>query len=266
LIPPDQLQLGEKIGQGSFGAVYKGKWKGTLVACKCAQAVQSIEFLKEAELMINLRPHPNVVQILGLCADHKRTIIVLEYLACGTLEEYLRRNAPLKALDVINFAKGVALGMLHLHSEKVVHRDLAARNILLSKGLDPKVSDFGFSRVLQEDAEASKTMSVVGPLRWMAPESIANRVYSNKSDVWSFGVLSWEIQTGKKPHADRDLLDVGLEIKLKGLHPEIPDDAPDVLKEIMTGCFKLDPKDRPEFSDICDKLDHVYLREREKSQ
>jgi len=135
--------------------------------------------------MKNLRPHENVVLLTGICKEPLS--IIVEYMEGGSLFNYLR-NLEIKISNELQilFIVGIARGMFHLHSEKIVHRDLASRNVLLTKSLIPKISDFGMSRVNLENEDANKTSSNVGPLKWMAPECISENKYSNKSDVWAF--------------------------------------------------------------------------------
>jgi serine/threonine protein kinase len=133
--------------------------------------------------------------------------------------------------------------MLHLHNNNIVHRDLAARNILLSEVGEPKVSDFGMSRLVDND-DGNTTKATVGPLKWMAPESLRSREYSKKSDVWSFGVVVWEIVTRQEPYKDEDLMDLGLKIRDEGHSLPISDDTEPIFKHIMESCFKKEPQDR----------------------
>jgi Eph receptor A1 len=155
----------------------------------------------------------------------------------------------------LRFVRGIALGMLHLHEHNIVHRDLAARNILLTGSGDPKISDFGMSRILQQENEG-KTKTGIGPVRWMAPESLAQKIYSKKSDVWSFGIVVYEIVAECEPHKDRDTIEVALEIRDRHLTPKIPSPCPPILREVMQHCWQADPNQRPSFKEICRLLDH----------
>jgi serine/threonine protein kinase len=130
-----------------------------------------------------------------------------------------------------------------LHNNNIVHRDLAARNILLSGTGEPKISDFGMSRLVN-DNKGNTTKSNVGPIKWMAPESIKRKEYSKKSDIWSFGVVVWEVVTGQEPYKDEDLMELALNIRDTGKHLQIPDCEP-IFQSIMTYCFNAEPHDRP---------------------
>ena len=175
------IKFERELGSGSFGKVFIGKWRQTAVALKVCNVPSKMEdFLQEAALMMKLTPHPNVVQLLAISIDGPEPVIVLEYCDEGSLDTLLfDSNAVLADSEKIKLVSGIARGMLHLHKNNLVHRDLAARNVLLQRGV-PKVSDFGMSRLLQTDA-ATKTYSNIGPIRWMAPESLKHRAYSTKS-------------------------------------------------------------------------------------
>jgi len=149
----------------------------------------------------------------------------------------------------VKISKGIAAGMVHLSEEKLVHRDLAARNILLTSSLVPKVSDFGMSRFNATGDDSGKTGSLVGPLRWMSPESLSEGVYSEKTDVYSFGVLLWEIMTfGTQPYPEFiDPVVVGTRVAMGKLTLEAPKGAPASIADAMNSCIKYNPDERPVF-------------------
>jgi len=188
-----ELEFGKIIGEGTYGRVCIGKWKNYRVALKLCQNITNIdEFLAEAHIMTTIPSHPNVVRIYGVAVDGTMPIIVLEYCPGGSLDKILYdTKEQISEKQKLQWIRDVAMGMRHLHQHNIIHRDLAARNILLSvfgrSGI-AKISDFGMSRVLQQ-TEAI-TQKRIGPVCWMAPESIGQRIYSKKSDVWMFGVLS----------------------------------------------------------------------------
>jgi len=188
-IPLNELEIGNEIGQGTYGRVCVGKWKKYRVALKfCQNRGQMEEFLREANLMITLPPHPNVVRMYGVSMDGTQPIIVMEYCGGGSLDTLLYdKDQHISDELKLRWVHEIAKGMNHLHKFNVIHRDLAARNVLLSQSnfnkAQLKISDFGLSRVLQQDIEG-KTRNTFGPIRWMAPESIGRQVYSKKSDVW----------------------------------------------------------------------------------
>jgi serine/threonine protein kinase len=175
--------------------------------------------------------------------------IIVEFASGGSLYTLLHNETKMTNEDKIHYCKGIASGMGHLHAENIIHRDLAARNILLDGGNNPKVSDFGLSRRAFGEIE-NQTKSDVGPLKWMAPEAIKDRVYSQRSDVWSYGVLCWEIVAREDPYPDMDALQVASRVVFNGLRLQYPYDTPEVLKDIMTWCFQTDPSQRPNFKQV----------------
>jgi len=252
----DELVIEKELGEGSYGKVCLGKWNTAVVALKfCKKKGKLEEFLTEINTMVNLPPHPNVVQIFGVSLNGPETVLVLEYCAGGSLDKILFVSSEsLSEETMMSIIRGIAAGMYHLHKHNIVHRDLAARNILLTSAGDPKISDFGMSRVLQERDEG-RTYNVIGPIRWMAPESIGKLIYSKRSDVWTFGIVVWEIVARSEPHIDVDPIEVGVLIRDRKLIPKIPNECPPILREVMTMCWQQDPNQRPTFDVICKYLD-----------
>jgi serine/threonine protein kinase len=250
-IPFNELEIGREIGQGSYGRVCVGKWKKYRVALKFCQNKGAIyEFMREANLVISLPSHPNVVRIYGVSIDGTQPIIVIEYCAGGSLDKVLfDTEEHISDEQKILWVHEIALGMCHLHKHNIVHRDLAARNILLSHlklaEAQPKIADFGMSRVLEKTASEGNTLNRVGPIRWMSPESLAKGIYSKKSDVWMFGMLVYEIAARREPFADKDPVNISTRIRDEGLTPTIPKECPMVLRDVMQMCWKNDPDQRP---------------------
>ncbi len=194
---------------------------------------------------MNIPPHPNIVQLLGVSTDGPRPLVVLEYCNEGSLDKLLfDSNERLSTEKQLTIAHSIAKGLDHLHGNNIVHRDLAARNILIHNG-EAKISDFGLSRALKEESQVGKTASTIGPIRWMAPESIGSRAYSTKSDVWMFGIVLYEITARQEPHIGEDQLNSAIKIRDSGLTPTIPEDCLPILREIMHMCWQLDPNMRP---------------------
>ncbi|PRP83292.1 hypothetical protein PROFUN_09504 [Planoprotostelium fungivorum] len=253
LIDFDELKNMQMIGSGAFGIVYKARWRETAVAVKQIRAEyvtegQLKDFLREVAILQGLKSHPNIVMFIGMTFPPQPLSLVTEFCGGGGLFDYLRQNEC--TIDQkVKFMLEIALGMLHLHKEKVIHRDLAVRNILLNSHLEAKVADFGLSREQHDTAVASQTQTSVGPLKWMAPEAIQNRVYSVKSDAFSFGVVMWEILEVSEPWADVDPVNAAVRIVTKGERLPIPNDCPLPVSELMT-----DPVDRPDFELISASL------------
>jgi hypothetical protein len=240
-IPFNELQLQGTIGYGSYGKVERAKWKNADVAVRfCTEKGTLEDFQAVAKTLIDLPPHPNVVQVYGISLDGQQSVLVLEYCSGGTLRENM---GQVKLLGVV---KGIVEGMIHLHKHNIVHGNLTAKNILLSRNGDPKISDYGLLNL------AVRTGA--GPLRWMAPESLKNQEFTLKSDVWMFGVVVWEIVTQQEPYQDIDDIHFSSGQQFAATSLQIPDQCPTFLKEIMEKCWQTDPSERPTFEDIRLKL------------
>jgi hypothetical protein len=256
----NELEIGQEIGEGTYGRVCVGKWKKYRVALKfCQNRGKMEEFLREANLMISLPPYPNVVRMYGVSIDGTQPIIVMEYCAGGSLDKLLYdKQERISNERKIGWVHEIAEGMRHLHKYNIVHRDLAARNILLSQPYPSdahlKISDFGMSRMLQQDIEG-KTMNKVGPIRWMAPESVGQQVYSKKSDVWMFGILVYEIVAQREPHTMINPSEIPILIRDKGFTPTVPNGCPEKLRQLMEMCWNRQPQQRPSFEVICGLLE-----------
>lgn len=252
------IQLEGEVGRGAYGVVFEGRVRSERVAIKQLDVKggpenpeyhsQLKEFQDEAEFMIKLPYHPNVVKLVGVTPP-PNFWIVTEFLSKGSLYSLLHSNDACDNRLKLHIVRGTALGMGHLHKHNIIHRDLAARNILLSDSFDAKISDFGLSRFADPDAE-NKTKSDIGPIKWMAPEAIKNKVYSPKSDVWSMGVLTWEVATRSNPYPDMDLITVATSVCYKGLTPSTPPNAPPEIKQILSMCFKRNPAERATMNEL----------------
>eukprot|EP01117_Protostelium_nocturnum_P021040 TRINITY_DN997_c0_g2_i1.p1 TRINITY_DN997_c0_g2~~TRINITY_DN997_c0_g2_i1.p1 ORF type:complete len:1599 (+),score=445.16 TRINITY_DN997_c0_g2_i1:202-4797(+) len=265
----DELHNLREIGSGAFGVVFKAQWRELNVAVKQIKsddvtAEQLTEFLREVEILKGLRSHPNLVLFIGITFPPQPLSLVTEFCEGGGLFDYLRRNEVSEQQKMM-FVSGIARGMLHLHAEKVIHRDLAVRNILLTKHLEPKVSDFGLSRESKAADGANVTTTAVGPLKWMSPESITQRRYSAKSDVWSFGVVIWEIITCEEPFANYTPVEAAIGVTTRGERLEVPTFTPPILAKLMQECWRNNPEDRPDFSQICLYLDEDDPIKRQKA-
>ncbi|KAF4532664.1 hypothetical protein B566_EDAN002899 [Ephemera danica] len=250
-----ELEIKEPIGKGEFGDVMLGLLRGERVAVKRlkdgSEAAQ--KFLAEASLMTSMR-HENLVQMLGLVMNNKHICLVTEYMSKGSLVDYLRSRGRqhVTKKDQINFAYGTSAGMEYLESRKVVHRDLAARNVLISEEGIAKVADFGLAREENYTLEGGKL-----PIKWTAPEALKQGKFSNKSDMWSFGILLWEIYSfGRVPYPRIPLADVVKHVE-KGYKMEAPEGCPPEVYEIMKQAWDLQPEKRPTFKEVKGKMAHL---------
>jgi len=203
------------------------------------------------------------VQFLGVTFSPQLCVIT-EYLDAGSLYDFLHSDKGLDANLIMNLVRGIAAGMLHLHSENIIHRDLAARNILIGRGFQIKITDFGLSRPTSEPSgNENKTKSNSGPLKWMAPESILKRVYNVYTDMWSFGVLLWEIVTKNEPYVGYDAVQAAIEVTKaeSPLRLKVPNTAPILLQEIIPRCFELVPEKRPDFKTLSIRVQQSKLEE-----
>jgi tRNA A-37 threonylcarbamoyl transferase component Bud32 len=260
VIRKKDLEFGNIIGRGSSGTIYAGRWHEHRVAIKqLATEVLIGEregALQEARLVSQLRPHPNVIQIFGVCVTKQHVFIIMAKMhsSLDKLIYHVQRRKWLTVERTYRMAMGIVAGMLHLESQGICHRDLAARNVCLSKVGTPCIADFGMSRKLNFAASAAETVTQMGPVAWMAPECFLQK-YSSKSDVWSFGIVLYEMLSGSVPHRGTDLHTLAVAIRDTGRTPSpIPSDADPGLVAIMQSCWAYDPNERPTFAQIFKQL------------
>jgi predicted Ser/Thr protein kinase len=255
-IPYHSLSFTREIGAGSYGKVFLGEWRGAQVAIKVSNSTSDAEgFLSEAKLTLGITPHPNLVQTFGVSTDGPNSCIILEYCGGGSLDGFVfNKQQTITDAQRKEYALKIAYGLLHLHNNHIVHRDLAARNILLTNDRQPKISDFGMSRIVRDQAAKGKTKTSFGPIRWMAPESLKDRSYSTKSDVWSYGILLWELAAGREPHDEEDQLSIAIKIRDQGFVPVIPDNCDPALRHVMEMCWKMSPAERPSMEEVANYL------------
>uniref|UniRef100_A0A3Q2CM04 non-specific protein-tyrosine kinase n=1 Tax=Cyprinodon variegatus TaxID=28743 RepID=A0A3Q2CM04_CYPVA len=235
--------------------VMVGDYRGTKVAVKCIKNDATAQaFIAEASVMTQLR-HNNLVQLLGVIVEENGSLfIVTEYMAKGCLVDYLRSRGRtvLGGEALLYFCRDVCEAMAYLEANNFVHRDLAARNVLVSDDNIAKVSDFGLTK------EASSTQDTAKlPVKWTAPEALREKKFSTKSDVWSYGILLWEIYSfGRVPYPRIPLKDVVPRVE-KGYKMDCPDGCPEVVYNIMKQCWNLDPAARPSFQMLREWLQHI---------
>ncbi|CAH1103384.1 unnamed protein product [Psylliodes chrysocephalus] len=250
VIPEQELTICESIGKGEFCEVMLGKWKNNKVAVKVLKDSSEAE----AILMKSLH-HENLVNLLGIVRKKDQIYLVTEYMSKGSLVDYLRSRGRqhVTKKDQINFAFDTSSGMEYLEKMHVVHRDLAARNVLIAENGRAKVSDFGLAR--NEKNATSESAKL--PIKWTAPEALKQNKFSNKSDMWSFGILLWEIYSfGRVPYPRIPLADVVKHVE-KGYKMEAPEGCPSEVYEIMRQAWDLNPEKRPNFHEVKAKLGHL---------
>ncbi|NXX69755.1 INSR protein, partial [Spizella passerina] len=267
-VPRDKITLLRELGQGSFGMVYEGIAKDivkgepeTRVAVKTvnesASLRERIEFLNEASVMKGFSCH-HVVRLLGVVSKGQPTLVVMELMAHGDLKSYLRSlrpeaennpgRPPPTLREMIQMAAEIADGMAYLNAKKFVHRDLAARNCMVAEDFTVKIGDFGMTRDIYETDYYRKGGKGLLPVRWMAPESLKDGVFTTYSDVWSFGVVLWEISSlAEQPYQGLSNEQV-LKFVMDGGYLDQPDNCPERL--LMQMCWQYNPKMRPTFIEI----------------
>ena len=250
-----ELIRGGMLGSGQFGEVFQAKYRGTDVAVKTLKNLgeaQQQEFLTEAAVMTKLR-HKNLVCLVGVVLKSTPIMIVSEFMAKGCLLDYLRsRGRSVITNDIQStFIRDICEAMAYLESENFVHRDLATRNVLVADDNHAKVADFG----LAKDSAMGQLDAGKLPIKWTAPEALRQKVSTSKSDVWSFGVVMWEIYSyGRSPYPRMSQKEV-VESVIKGYRMEKPDACPkEVYDEVMTQCWLIDPVKRPTFANLKDLL------------
>ena len=254
------IHLVKKLGGGQFGEVWMGVWNGTIeVAVKTLKpgTIDAREFLEEAAVMKKLR-HPKLIQLYAVCTQEEPIYIITELMKHGSLLEYLRGDGQsLQLPQLIDMGAQVAAGMAYLEEQCYVHRDLAARNILVGEHLICKVADFGLARVIDEDIYEAHTGAKF-PIKWTAPEAVMFCRFTNFSDVWSFGILLYELITyGRFPYPGMNNAQV-LEALQTGYRMPCPNGCPEHLYEIMMECWKHDPTSRPTFETLKWRLEEFF--------
>jgi fyn-related kinase len=258
-----QIRLIKKLGAGQFGEVWEGMWNGTtLVAVKTLKpgTMSASEFLQEASLMKKLR-HPKLIQLYAVCTKEEPIYIITELMKNGSLLDYLRGDGRvMKVPQLIDMGSQVASGMAFLENANYIHRDLAARNILVADNRVCKVADFGLARVIDEDIYEAHTGAKF-PIKWTAPEAAMYSRFTIKSDVWSFGILLYEIITyGRFPYPGMTNAEV-LEKIQTGYRMASPPNCPKNLHDIMLECWREDPNSRPTFETLQWQLEEFFTSE-----
>ncbi|XP_028299630.1 tyrosine-protein kinase receptor Tie-1 isoform X4 [Gouania willdenowi] len=274
----EDIKFEDVIGEGNFGQVIKAMIKKD--GNKMSAAIKMLkefasendhrDFAGELEVLCKLGQHPNIINLIGACENRGYLYIAIEYAPYGNLLDFLRKSrvletdpafakehgtaSTLTSQQLLQFAVDVATGMHYLSDKQFIHRDLAARNVLVGDNLVAKIADFGLSR--GEEVYVKKTMGRL-PVRWMAIESLNYSVYTTKSDVWSFGVLLWEIVSlGGTPYCGMTCAELYEKLP-QGYRMEKPKNCDDEVYELMRQCWRDRPYERPPFSQISVQLNRM---------
>ncbi|XP_050372535.1 serine/threonine-protein kinase EDR1-like isoform X3 [Argentina anserina] len=255
----EDIKIGAQIGQGSCGTVYHGQWEGSDVAIKVFSKLEYsddllLSFRQEVSLMKRLR-HPNVLLFMGAVTSPERLCIVTEFLPRGSLYQILQRNSSkLDWRRRVNMAMDIAWGMNYLHhfNPPIIHRDLKSSNLLVDKNWTVKVGDFGLSRLKHKTFLTNK--SGRGTPQWMSPEFLRNEPSDEKSDIYSYGVILWELATLKIPWDNLNPMQVIGAVGFMNQRLEIPKDVDPKWASIIESCWHSDPACRPTFLELLEKL------------
>ncbi|KAM9357501.1 tyrosine-protein kinase receptor Tie-1 [Symphorus nematophorus] len=274
----EDIKFEDVIGEGNFGQVIKAMIKKD--GNKMSAAIKMLkefasendhrDFAGELEVLCKLGQHPNIINLIGACENRGYLYIAIEYAPYGNLLDFLRKSrvletdpafakehgtaSTLTSQQLLQFSVDVATGMHYLSDKQFIHRDLAARNVLVGDNLVAKIADFGLSR--GEEVYVKKTMGRL-PVRWMAIESLNYSVYTTKSDVWSFGVLLWEIVSlGGTPYCGMTCAELYEKLP-QGYRMEKPKNCDDEVYELMKQCWRDRPYERPPFSQISVQLNRM---------
>ncbi|XP_035770359.1 tyrosine-protein kinase Tec isoform X1 [Neolamprologus brichardi] len=252
-IDPNELTFMKELGCGQFGVVRLGKWRAQhKVAIKALKegAMYEEDFIEEAKVMMKLS-HPKLVQLYGVCSQQRPIYIVTEFMEQGCLLNYLRqRRGSFNQGCLLSICLDVCEGMAHLEANGFIHRDLAARNCLVNDSLVVKVSDFGMTRYVLDDQYTSSSGAKF-PVKWSPPEVFNFCRYSSKSDVWSYGVLMWEVFTeGRMPFEQSHNHEV-VTLVTQGHRLYRPKMAKPAIYDTMQMCWYERPEDRPSFANLC---------------
>lgn len=241
-IPFENISDLKWLGSGTQGAVFLGKLNQEQVAVKKVRDVKETDIRHLRKLN-----HPNIISFKGICTQAPCYCIVMEFCPYGQLYEILRDDRHLPQGLLFNWVKQICNGMTYMHLHKIIHRDLKSPNILVTHNDVIKISDFGTSR---EWSDKSTKMSFAGTVAWMAPEVIRNEPCSEKVDVWSYGVVLWELMTHEVPYRNVDSSAVIWGVGSNSLHLPIPSSCPDGFKLLMNQCWSTNPRNRPTFRQI----------------
>ncbi|KAK7574112.1 hypothetical protein V9T40_011303 [Parthenolecanium corni] len=268
-VPREYLTLLKQLGRGTFGSVHEGILQPNNVQCavKTVSAIgedENMIFLKEATLMKEFHRAHHIVKLMGVVSKGTPVYVIMELMERGDLKSFLLRYGHQYCVDdsktlpesmVLKMAAEIADGMAFLEAKKFVHRDLAARNCMVAANNSIKIGDFGLARDIYETDYYRKGDKGTLPIRWMAPESIRDGIFTSNSDMWSYGVVLWEITTlAQMPYHPRTNEEV-IKYVQSGQILEVPAHMHDLLKPLVKNCWRWHPSHRPKFAQVLKILD-----------
>ncbi|KAE9613539.1 putative protein kinase TKL-Pl-4 family [Lupinus albus] len=259
-----KLFLGVRFAYGAHSRLYRGMYKEESVAVKIIRVPDDDEngtlasrlekqFIREVTLLSRLH-HPNVIKFIAACRKPSVYCVITEYLSEGSLRAYLRKleRETVSLQKLIVFALDIARGMEYIHSQGVVHRDLKPENVLINDDGHLIIADFG---IACEEAYCDLLVDDPGTYRWMAPEMIKRKSHGRKVDVYSFGLILWEMLTGTTPYEDMTPIQAAFAVVNKNSRPVIPSNCPPAMRSLIDQCWSLHSDKRPEFLQIVKVLE-----------
>ncbi|XP_033726294.1 tyrosine-protein kinase Fer-like [Pecten maximus] len=260
----DDIALEMKIGNGNFGEVYRGIYKAdnqTVAVKTCRDTLsedQRKKFLMEGRILKQY-DHPNIVRFIGIAAQRQPVMIVMEYVAGGALLTFLRRQGKHQTKkQLTQMCEDAAKGMTYLENKSCIHRDLAARNCLVGDGNVVKISDFGMSRE-EEEYTVSEGLKQI-PIKWTAPEALLYGKYTSLCDVWSFGILMWEVFSGGQTPYSGMSNNQARERVDDGYRMPPPEGTPEPVYKLMLRIWEYDTSKRPHFAEVMKELTNIIKR------
>eukprot|EP00010_Vexillifera_abyssalis_P008880 CAMPEP_0201544270 /NCGR_PEP_ID=MMETSP0173_2-20130828/869_1 /ASSEMBLY_ACC=CAM_ASM_000268 /TAXON_ID=218659 /ORGANISM="Vexillifera sp., Strain DIVA3 564/2" /LENGTH=537 /DNA_ID=CAMNT_0047952329 /DNA_START=58 /DNA_END=1668 /DNA_ORIENTATION=+ len=266
-LDPKEIAIDKELGKGAFGIVYRGKLFGKQVAVKKlinqnVDAETLAAFKKEVAIMSKLR-HPNVLLFMGASTEPGNLMIITEMMPRGSVYDLLHdKDVNLSFKSRMKIAKQAALGMNWLHRSKppFIHRDLKTSNLLVDENFNVKVCDFGLAHMKSHGNKKQGSYGATGTPLWMAPEVLMNKPYDESADMYSFGIVLWELVTGEDPFKDITTYTALLDrVVTNGERPELPEKCPSKLKALIKACWDADPKRRPNFDKIIPLFDEIIV-------
>ncbi|KAF6157375.1 hypothetical protein GIB67_004313, partial [Kingdonia uniflora] len=257
-----KLFIGGKFASGRHSRIYRGVYKKKDVAIKLIShpeedahlaVLLEKQFKSEVGLLFRLR-HPNIITFVAACKKTPVFCIITEYLAGGSLKKYLHQQEPhsLPVDLVLKLALGIARGMQYLHSQGVLHRDLKSENLLLGEDMSVRVADFGISCL---ESQCGSGKGFTGTYRWMAPEMIKEKHHTRKVDVYSYGIVLWELLTALTPFHDMSAEQAAFAVVEKNARPPVPAACPLAFSHLIRRCWSTSPNKRPYFDEIVSILE-----------